>query len=245
MTEVQTPSLTLCELAETGLANAPSYSPFCTKVIAALKRAKLPYTSRRGAHPGVFKDLNPTGQVPVLLVGDEPVADSTAIIERIEALSDAPMAASLSEREQAEAYLWEDYADTTLSGFLVAARWADDANWPRTKEAYFSAAPAPIAALIAPRARKGVIEALKARDLWRAGPKACWARFERTLDHLATCAPAQGFWVSKSISAADLALFAMLSGLRTPLTPAQGALVEARAPLAAYLDRVQGEVGLS
>src|SRR4051812_18045366 len=74
--------LTLCELADTGIPGLESYSPFCLKVHRALRAADLPYTRRHGAHPGVFKKLNPTEQVPVLLIGDEPVADSTAILHR-------------------------------------------------------------------------------------------------------------------------------------------------------------------
>ena len=239
MSPQPTPPLTLCELADPGLDTVPSYSPFCTKAIWALRRAGLPYTSRRGAHPGVFKGLSPTGQVPVLLVGDTPVTDSTAILARIEELSDRPMSAALSPAEQAEARLWEDYADTGLSGFLVAARWADDRNWPRTKAAYFADVPRLLAGVVARKARAGVVAALVARDVWRAGPEACWSRLEQVLDDLDVRAPSEGFWVARTPSVADIGLGAMLGGLQTPLTPAQAESVGRRARLAAYLDRVR------
>ena len=45
---------------------------------AALRVAGLAYTSRHGRHPGEFSSLNPTGQVPVLLVGDEHTRSSVA-----------------------------------------------------------------------------------------------------------------------------------------------------------------------
>lgn len=244
MSKQRQPRLVLCELAETGLDATPSYSPFCTKAIAALRRAKLSYTSRRAAQPAAFKALNPQGQVPVLLIDEQPVADSTTIIERIEALSDAPMSAPLNATEQAEALLWEDYADTALSGFLVAARWADDDNWPRTEAVYFADLSPAVRDEVAPRARQGVICELIARDVWRAGADACWMRFEHTLEQLDTRAPVSGFWVSETVSVADIALYAMLAGLQTPLTPAQGRCVAARRALAAYLKRVQHAVGL-
>src|SRR4051794_18577768 len=81
-----TPRLTLCELADPGVPGLESYSPFCLKVHRGLRAAGLPYTSRRESRPGRFAAYNPAGQVPVLLVGDEPVADSTRILARLESL---------------------------------------------------------------------------------------------------------------------------------------------------------------
>lgn len=230
--------LILCEVGETGVEGLESYSPFCVKVHRALRAAGLSYTSRHGKHPGVFSDLNPTGQVPVLLVGDEPVYDSTVIVDRIETLAGSPFHGDLDTRTVAEARLWEDFADTSINGFVVASRWADEDNWPRAKDAFFAEAPRLICALIAPRLRSKVMGDLVSRDVWRAGPSACWRRFEEILDQLELRAPGDGFWVADRITAADLALFGQLHSLRCPLTPRQADLLAARHRLSRYLDRV-------
>jgi glutathione S-transferase len=231
--------LTLCEVGETGIDHLESYSPFCVKVHRALRYAGLRYESRHGKHPGVFKSLNPAGQVPVLLVGDEPISDSTAIVERIDRLAGGPLSRGLDAQTLAEAKLWEELADTTLNSFLIASRWADDDNWPRLRDAFFKDAPKLVCALITPRLRKRVVGDLVGRDVWRAGPEACWSRMSATLDQLEARAPVgDAFWVADQITVADLAIFAQLQSLRCDVTPRQAAELATRKRLSAYLDRV-------
>ncbi len=109
------------------------------------------------------------------------------------------------------------------------------ARWRRLA---FLRAPWPPRPIVAPALRRGVVPRLVARDVWRAGPDACWRRFDVVLDALERRAPASGFWLGERPSVADLGLFAQLHSLRTPLTPWQCERVQARARLAAYLDRV-------
>jgi len=160
------------------------------------------------------------------------VADSTDIFRRILTLRPGAFAAD------AEAWLWEELADSVVNGFLVAARWADDRNWPLTLAAYFGGAPWFVRALIAPRVRKRVIGRLAAREIGRRGQEHCWQRFEMLLDQLDARAPERGFWCGKGISVADVALFAQLHSLRTPLTRPQAESLARRKRLSAWLDRV-------
>ena len=232
------PVLVLCELQRPSLPGLESYSPFCLKVHRALKAAGLTYSSRHGNTPDAHRDVNPIGQVPVLLIDGRPVADSTLILAALAALQPTPAWAAVDPREHAEGLLWEEFADTTLGGFVVAARWADERNWPLLRETFFGAAPWPVRMLIAPAVRRRIVRGLVARDLWRAGHDACWSRFEIILDALERRAPASGFWLGDRLGVADLGLFAPLHSLRTPLTPWQHAQVQARTNLRAYLDRI-------
>lgn len=233
------PALTLCELADAGLPGTPSWSPFCLKVHRALGYLGLPYARRHGAGPLAHRKLNPAAQVPVLLVGDEPVADSTRILSRLDALTGGRLGGALEPRARAESRLWEELADTALNGFVVAARWIDAENWPRTRAAYFEQMPAVVRAIVPGRLRAGVRGTLVARDLLRAGEAACWERFELVLDDLEARAPGVGaFWVGPGPSFADFALWGQLHALRTPLTPRQAERVAARVSLSRYLDAV-------
>ena len=232
----------LCELGETSIAGLQSYSPFCLKVHRALGLLGVPYTSRHAA-PHTFRDLNPACQVPVLLLGDdEVVADSTRILARLDKLSRSLGGPSLlpnDPRARAEAWLWEDYADRALSGYVVAARWADDRNWALVKGAYFGSAPWFVRMLIAPRIRGRVLDGLVARDVLRSGEEALWDDFRRSLDQLEARAPLDGFWVTREApTVADIALFGMLHSLRTPLTAAQAHELVLRPALSDWLDRV-------
>jgi glutathione S-transferase len=229
--------LVMCELQETKIDGVESFSPFCAKVRMALKAAGLPFTSRRASHPAAFRALNPTGQVPVLLVDGDAVSDSTRILSRIEQLAPGRLDRGLDARGRAESLLWEEMADTVLNGFLVASRWDDDANWPAVEQAYFGAMPAPLRWIVPRMARRKVRATLNARDVTRQGNHVLWSRFEQTLDALDDRAPASGQWLGADLSRADIAIGAQLLSLLTPLTPWQAERVRARGRLASYLER--------
>jgi glutathione S-transferase len=237
-------SIVLCELGDGAAHGVESYSPFCLKVHRALQFKGISYSRHFASDPGEYKSINPAEQAPVLLIDGAPVADSSAILRAIEPLGGRRLVPS-DPRVASEAWLWEELADTALNGFVVAARWLDDDNWPRVREAYFGGAPAPVRAFVAPMVRKRVRGALHARDVWRAGADACWARFDRLLDDLEARAPREGAWVGDALSIADVAIFGQLQSLRTDLTKGQRAKVEAHAHLTAYLDRVDRETRVS
>lgn len=225
-------NIVLCEVGQTGVPGLESWSPFCLKAHRALRIAGLAYESRHGRMPSDFKDLNPAGQVPVLLVDGKAVFDSTRIIEKI--LELAPNAFAVSS----EAWLWEDWADRSLNGYVVAARWADPKNWPLLRDMYFGKAPWLVRSFVAPAVRHRVVKALEARDFLRHGQDALWTDFRRVLDHLEGRAPERGFWLGSALSVADLGIFAQLRSLRTQLTAAQSREIELRPRLVDYLDRV-------
>jgi glutathione S-transferase len=231
------PKLVLCELPDPNLAGFESYSPFCLKVHRALRLCALPYERRFAADPGAFKHLNPAGQVPVLLVDGEAVADSTRIVSRLDAISGHTLSRGLDARARAEAFLWEEMADGVLGGFLVAARWIDDDNWGKTKAAYFTGMPGVVRAIVPDRIRRRIRGGL-ARDVVRPDLKTTWRNFQEILDGLEDRAPAEGFWLGPSPSRADVALFAQLHSFRTPLTLGQAGWVAARSRLSAWLGRV-------
>jgi glutathione S-transferase len=235
------PKIVLCELGETGIDNVQSYSPFCLKVHRALGLARLDYTSRHGS-PRDVGALNPAHQVPILLVDDEVVNDSTRIVARIDQIATRMGRPSLVPKEpraRAEAWLWEDYADRALNGYLVAARWADDRNWPLVREAYFKGAPWFVRKMIAPQIRRKVVRSLVARDVLRAGHEALWDEHRRVLDVLEARAPLEGFWIGTDApTVADISIFGQIHGLRTPLTAAQARELSLRPALTDWLDRV-------
>jgi glutathione S-transferase len=230
------PTLTLWELGEAD-DHAESYSPFCLKIHRALKLLGLAYERRHASRPSELRDVNPAAQAPVLLVGREVVADSTAILRRLDRLRPGVLVPSDRARA-AEAWLYEELADRSVNGFVVAARWADPRNWPTVREAYFRRAPWFVRALLAPRARAKVVRALEARDVLRSGLESATAEMRRLLDALEERAPYDGFWVGPDPCVADVALFAQLHALRSPLTPSQAHEVAIRPKLTDWLDRV-------
>jgi len=232
------PKLTLHDFpAETAVDGWESFSPFVLEVERALHLAKLPFEKH---HVDMMKirEISPTGQLPVLEVGDEKIQDSTRILQRIERLAPGSLTFGLEGRVLAEAWLWEEFADTALYPYVLATRWADDRGWPVPREKFFASIPAPIRAIVAPMVRRQTKRKLVERDFTRSGLDACYARMRRVLDALDERAPEEGFWMGAHASVADLGLFAHLHSLRLPLTPWQAEEVAKRLRLSRYLDRV-------
>jgi glutathione S-transferase len=223
--------------AETGLTNWASFSPFVLTVQRALVLAKLPY--RIDKLPMLrIKKYNPTGQLPVLMIDSEAVADSTMIMHRIERLAPGSLTAGLDPRAVAEAWLWEEFADTALYPQVLVTRWVDERGWPTPRRAFFAGMPPLVRDVIASMVRRKMKENLANRDFTRAGLAACETRLFRVLDHLDARAPERGFWLGDSPTVADIGLFGQLHALRLPLTAFRASEIAARTRLSAWLDRV-------
>lgn len=232
------PALTLYDFpADPGVPGYPTFSPFVFQVDRALKLAKLPYRHTR-VEITKLKQVNPLGQLPALGIGAELVTDSTRIMQRIEQLKPGSLSGDLAPSALAEAWLWEEFADTALYPHVLATRWWDDRGWPVVRQGFFGSLPAPVRGLISSFVRKGTIKRLIGRDFLRAGPDAYHERLYRVLDLLEARAPEQGFWLGAKPSIADLGLFAHLHQLRLPLTAFRAEEVKQRVRLSAWLDRV-------
>jgi glutathione S-transferase len=235
------PKLTLVEIGAYDAPAHESLSPFCLKAHRALKYLGLPYERKIAFNPNAGRQYNPTGQFPTLLVGDERVPDSSAILRKLNELSGGRLNPDDSPRVRGEALLWEEFSDTAVNGFLIASRWADERNWPRVRDTMLAKVPGPLRKLIGNRARKRIMGNLVARDVWRAGPDACWRRFTDLLDQLEARAPQTGYWVGSALSVADLGLLGQLHSMRLPLTSWQQEELSKRKHLSAYLDRIHQE----
>jgi glutathione S-transferase len=232
------PRLTLLDFPPSPCEGWDSLSPFVLKVVRALRFAKLSFAHEHLPLTSLpFK--TPRGQLPVLHIDDEVVADSSAILARIDGeLAPGAFSTRLGPRDRAEAWLWEEFADSALYPYALAARWADDANWVHYKPAMFGAVPVALRGALAAFVRHDIKRNLVARDFTRAGLADCYARLSTVLDGLEARAPAHDFWLGEVVSVADLALFAQLHTLRAPFTPAVAAQLAERRALSAYLDRV-------
>ena len=233
-----TPKLTLFDFpSSTGIDGWESFSPFVLEVSRALRLAKVPFEMTQ-VNMMKLKDTSPIGQLPVVAFGDEKVGDSTRILERIESMVPGSMTGGLDARGVAEAWLWEEFADTSLYPYVLSTRWVDERGWPVVRKYFFVAVPAPLRAVVPGVVRRGIKKKLIERDFTRAGLDACYERMGRVLDSLDARAPDEGFWLGPKATVADLGLFAHLHSLRLPLTPWPAGEVARRARLTRYLDRV-------
>jgi glutathione S-transferase len=234
---MQNMNLQLCEFGP-DVMGLDSLSPFCLKVLRALKYHGLPFTRLHSNRPGAFIEHNETGQVPILLVNGEATPDSTMILKKLETISERSLLPEAKEMK-AEAWLWEEFADSVLFPFTLVARWADNVNWPICRQYTFGDLPPLINIVVPQLARRGLLKRLSREEIFRHGPEACWQLFQQHLEHLDARSPAAGYWLGSDLTVADISLFAQLQSLRTPMTQWQMEQIDRHARLAAWLNRVE------
>jgi glutathione S-transferase len=233
------PELTLYDFPATpGEQGWASFSPYVLQVERGLRLARLPFVHERVGDMARVKQLNPLGQMPVLRIGSENVADSTRILRRIEALAPGSLTRGLDARSVAEAWLWEEFADTALYPHVLATRWADERGWQAVSRTFFAGLPPLLRSAVAGLVRRKVQQGLVARDFTRAGMGVWAERLAQTLDGLDARAPEQGFWLGAEATVADVGLFAQLHSLRLPRTPWRAEELARRQRLWSWLDRV-------
>ena len=100
------------------------HSAFCLKVRMTLQAKGLSFREVE-VTPGIGQialfRLSGQRQVPVLVDGDDVVADSSAICRHLEALRPDPALIPADARQRAQMHLIEDWADTTLAAAVRAA----------------------------------------------------------------------------------------------------------------------------
>jgi glutathione S-transferase len=177
--------------------------------------------------------LNPLGQVPVLEHDGRVLADSTAIVRYLEErFPDPPL---LPPEPAARAYceLVEDWADGTLAFVVGAVRWLNPAN--RQAAVGLTARELGGGPLV------GWALAARLRLRYRAAgySTAALGHFEERLGAelrtLAALLEQRAFLLGRTLTLADVAVFAQLAPLRHF---AEAALLDAHPLVARWLERV-------
>lgn len=83
--------------------------------------------------PEWFNDISPLGRVPLLLVGDEILFESTAIIEYLDEVY-SPRLHPVDAVKRAQNRAWMAQADGCLGAYYRLAGWKSDASFPKAIE---------------------------------------------------------------------------------------------------------------
>lgn len=230
------------------------HSAFCEKVRLILAWKGLDYNVVEVV-PGLGQlalfRLSGQRQVPVLVDGEEVIADSTAIALHLEQRHPTPPLLPAEPRARARVLLLDDWADTALAaGARLALLQAAVAD-PVLRSALLpEAAPAPL---------RGLFSALPAQLLSPVGdairevmaPSEA-AQLQRNLEALVQMLAVAPYLEGERLSLADLAVAAQLSLLNFPACsgePLAGRGVDGiadnplLAPLFSWRDRVVAEAG--
>ena len=192
-------------------------SPFCAKVriclqVKGVSYRRVPLTVGRLRQ---LRQFNPLGKVPVLMEGGRPLVDSSAIARHLETTHPEPPLLPGDPAARAYCSLIEDWADESLYVVVGAFKWLNPANRPaavaRTMADLDGGVLRPVVArLVARRIAKGY-------RAWGYGPASLEhfeGRMRESLGWLAELVTGRAFLLGRSLTLADVAVYAQLAWMR-------------------------------
>jgi glutathione S-transferase len=141
----------------------PNASPFCMKMETYLRMAGLPFELVNSGD--VMKA--PKRKLPYIDDGGTIVADTTFVIDYLKGRYGDPLDAALSPLERAVATAFQRLIEENLYWAIVQMRWAEEAGWERTREAFFGAMPAPLRWFVPALARRGLLAEMRGHGMGR------------------------------------------------------------------------------
>jgi Glutathione S-transferase N-terminal domain len=108
------------------------------KLETCLRMAALPFEMVNSGN--VMKA--PEGKLPYIDDGGTLVADTTFVIDDLKGRYGDPLDGALSPRERAVSTAFQRLIEEDLYWAVAHVRWAEDAGWAKTREAFFGAIPA-------------------------------------------------------------------------------------------------------
>ncbi|HEY9727474.1 MAG TPA: glutathione S-transferase family protein [Chroococcales cyanobacterium] len=187
-------------------------SPFCRKVRKILQYKQLDYTTHNynGLLALKVSRLSKAGKLPVLEYGGEWIQDSSDIAEFLDQRHPQPALFPSDLQQQAQALLWEDWADESLYWYEVYFRFMDRRALQLT---------IPILCANRPPFEKWIIgrlapiiyqQQLRAQGLGRLSRDRVEAKFFQHLDRIEAVLSQQPWLASHELTIADIAVAAQL-----------------------------------
>jgi glutathione S-transferase len=218
----------------------PAQAPFVVKVGLALRAKRLAYEIVEPSSDADFRRWSPeTGLLPVIDVDGTRVADSSKIIDWIDAhFPDPPLLSRDPRTARAQRNL-EQWTGETFYYYWL--RWLRSLfGLPPTTDAK-----TPNTTMATDLMRLGILsrmrEAIAERGVVDMGVQE--PEFERRLDDLVTFLGTRPFFYADRLSRADLTAVAFLGSLDSGLIPGGRRMVRARPELRALMERVAAEIG--
>lgn len=213
-------------------------SPFCAKARMCLQLKGVAYrrVTLTAAKLAELRQLNPLGKVPVLVDRGRPIADSSAIARHLESEHPEPALFPGDPAARAYASLLEDWADESLYLVVGAFKWLDPANRATALERTVSELGGGL-----PRSVVGWLAVRRIARGYRAWGYGAGSlehfdeRMRASLGWLAELVTGRAFLLGRSLTIADLAVYAQLAWMRGY---AQGALLAEQPAVVEWMARL-------
>lgn len=198
----------MIELHQFATVDGVNLSPFCAKVETYLRLTRTPY---RVVVDPPFK--GPKGKLPFIVDGAATIADSSEIIARLEASRADPLDGGLDVATRATAHLVKRTLEESLYFAMLHDRWANEANWPRTRDGLFAAIPAAVRPLVTGLIRRKILRDLKGQGAGRMTTEEVARRGVADIEAVSTILGGRDFLVADRPTTIDATLYAFVDNL--------------------------------
>ncbi|NIA02592.1 MAG: glutathione S-transferase family protein [Planctomycetia bacterium] len=219
-----------------GVADA---SPFVLKVDAYMRMAGIQFENIAG-----LENLRkaPKGKLPFIDDNGKIIADSQVIIDHFKQIPEQDLDKDLTDEQRATAYLVTKSLDENLYFVLLYFRWYVDANWIKTKQAFFSDMPVPLKYFVPGLIRKQVIKALKGQGVSRHTNEEIQQILRSSLQSLSDLLGSRDYFFGDKPSSLDATAFAILAEfILVDQDDPHNQIAREYAALVAYCDRINAE----
>ena len=192
-------------------------SPFCAKARICLQVKGVPYrrVTLTVAARRELRQLNPLAKVPVLVDRGRAIADSSAIARHLDAEHADPPLLPSDAAARAYVSLLEDWADESLYFVVGAFKWLNPANrataLERTMSELDGGALRPLVGRIVARR---IARGYRAWGYGRESLGHFEERMRESLAWLAELVAGRTFLLGRSLTLADVAVYAQLAWMR-------------------------------
>lgn len=187
----------------------PNASPFCMKMETYLRMAGLPFELVNSGD--VMKA--PKHKLPYIDDGGTIIADTTFVIEYLKRRYGDPLDSGLSPLERALATAFQRLIEENLYWAVVHTRWAEDAGWAKTREAFFGAMPAPLRWFVPTLARRSLLGEMRGHGMGRHSADQIHAIGCRDVTAIADFLADNPFMLGKQPTSLDATAHAFLANL--------------------------------
>ena len=216
-------------------------SPFCEKVRRVLHFKRRHFEVREVPPTDALsrlRRLNPVGKVPVLEHAGEVICDSSRIARHIDDAFPEPPLFPVDSRDRALVELIEDWADESLYFFEVFFRFGLKDNAEESSRRASQSEPPLLRRATEAAMPTFMRSVLRAQGLGRKAPEQVLEEFDHRLGSLTHWLGPNDWLVGRSLTLADIAVYAQLAGVAD--TGEGAAVLGDRPTLLDWMARVNG-----
>ena len=217
----------------------PNASPFCMKVEAYLRLAKIEYKSVVVGDPG----KGPYGKAPWIIDDGKTIPDSRFIIEYLNRKHGYPLRGDLDETDLTRHHVIGRMLDESTYWVIVSERWILPENAPITRDALLGFIPNPMRKLVFAIAQRGVRSSLKGQGTGRLSRHEIDHLGKKDVDALVTLLGDKTYFAGDKPGEIDATTMAYIAGfLKPPIKSVVADYMRTKDNLTAYSDRMMVEV---